>query len=143
MACEVSGSTSLLFAHQRHEACGAPSRAASFLQYDGLTARSANLAFGFGMLSLIVAVVSFIGAIKKGEFKGLGGIRPFGRGAQPSCLAVPSPCFCGSSFLCAAYRGGLVPYIGTLKRLNIPWGFWRPITSALKKIRLVTAWCLG
>lgn len=41
------------------------------LQYDGLTARSANIAFGFGILSLIVAAVSFVGAIKKGEFKGL------------------------------------------------------------------------
>jgi hypothetical protein len=91
------------------------------LQYDGLTARSANLAFGFGMLSFIVAVGSFIGAVKAGEFKDFLGVSDLWTWRTAKLLGSSiSLFFVAHLFFGAAYREALVPYVGTLKRLNIP-----------------------
>ncbi len=85
------------------------------LNYDGVVARTANIAFGCGCTYTIAAVGNLAIALSRREFDGL---RPANtlKGVLP--LAVMFVLI--HLLINPAFRETLVSYVGTLKRLSIP-----------------------
>ncbi|MEK7641206.1 MAG: DMT family transporter [Patescibacteria group bacterium] len=90
------------------------------LPYDGMTARTGNVAFGLAIICSIVCVGTLMIALYKEEVK-LSALsfrlpwKVIGVLAILACLWALG----GGSSTCA-YRYSIVPYVGTLKRLQIP-----------------------
>lgn len=84
------------------------------LPYDGLTGRSANPAFGLAGISFIAGTGNLVFALRRGEFKGM----------QPRTIG--GSFWLGLLFALAgvltawAFNFSTVPYVGTMKRLQIP-----------------------
>ncbi len=90
------------------------------LPYDGMAARTGNVAFGLAIVCSIVSVGTFLIACRKQEFKfsEISFRLPWkvvGVLALLACLWALG----GWSSTCA-YRYSIVPYVGTLKRVQIP-----------------------
>lgn len=84
------------------------------LPYDGLTGRSANPAFGLAGISFIAGSGNLVLALRRGEFKGM---EPRAAGGSFWLGAL----FAFAGVLTAwAFNFSTVPYIGTMKRLQIP-----------------------
>jgi drug/metabolite transporter (DMT)-like permease len=84
------------------------------LNFDGITARTANIGFGFGLVAMIASFGSMIVAMAFGEHKDM---------KLPSLKGVILMGLfwaIGSWFFSMAYRETIVPYVGALKRLYIP-----------------------
>lgn len=84
------------------------------LNFDGLVARNANPAFGFGLVCLIIAAGNGALALTQGQFKGVTASSVRG--------SVVYGLIYGGAIICfgLAYQGAFVAYVGTLKRLSIP-----------------------
>ncbi len=85
------------------------------LNYDGMVARTSDIGFGFGCVMLIAALGNLVVAIFRKEFAGMDGGQAFRKSA---ILAI---FFAGNIFITAfAFRYSIVPYVGTMKRIQIP-----------------------
>ncbi len=85
------------------------------LNYDGLVARRANIAFGLGCVVAIAALGNLGIALWRKEFRGV----TFGAAAGKS-LPLAALFAIGNVITNQAYRETIVPYVGTMKRLQIP-----------------------
>ncbi len=93
-------------------ACGLSTIA---LVYDGLTARRAGILFGTGIIYATAAGGNLVIGSFRGEFKG---VKPLDALKKMAPMAVFFAA--GQIFTNYAYRLAIVPYVGTLKRLQIP-----------------------
>lgn len=86
------------------------------MNYDGVTARTAHIAFGSACIFGITALGNFVFfALPRDEFKGLN--------MRYAIKTTLWPALLFALFHLAinpAYRESIVPYIGTLKRLQVP-----------------------
>ncbi len=85
------------------------------LNYDGLVARRANIAFGLGCIVAIAALGNLGVALWRKEFHGV----RLGEAAAKS-LPLAALWAAGNVITNHAYRESIVPYVGTMKRLQIP-----------------------
>lgn len=85
------------------------------LPYDGLTARRADVGFGFAMICAIAALGNIALALARQEHKGV----KIGETLKRT-IALGATFAACTIFTGLAYRLSLVAYIGTLKRLTIP-----------------------
>lgn len=85
------------------------------LNYDGLVARRANIGFGFGCVFLIAAAGNMGVALWRREYRGVIPSEAFGK-TWPLAIA-----FAATNYITNfAFRHSIVPYVGTMKRLQIP-----------------------
>ncbi len=85
------------------------------LNYDGLVARRTNIGFGFGCVCAISALGNLAVALWRREYRGVQASEALGKTA-PLGLLLAATIFI-TSF---AFRLDIVPYVGTMKRLQIP-----------------------
>lgn len=86
------------------------------LNYDGVTARRANVAFASAVIFGLSAVGNAVIAARRGE---CAGFPPAGKVLRVALL--PAALFTAFNWVTnQAYRETIVPYVGTLKRLQIP-----------------------
>ena len=85
------------------------------LKGEGLVARRADIGFGFGCVMSIAAAGNLIVAMARREFNGAK------IGAILKKTAILSLSFGTAIYISSiAYRLTIVPYVGTMKRLQIP-----------------------
>ncbi|MEK7073543.1 MAG: EamA family transporter [Patescibacteria group bacterium] len=85
------------------------------LNFDGLVARRANIAFGLGCVVAIAALGNLGVALWRKEFHGV-----TVRDAAVKSLPLAALWALSNGITNLAYRESIVPYVGTMKRLQIP-----------------------
>ncbi len=85
------------------------------LNYDGLVARRANIAFGFACVFSITALGNLAVALWRREYQGITAKETLSKVAPLALI------FAASNFITNfAFRLDIVPYVGTMKRIQIP-----------------------
>lgn len=85
------------------------------LNYDGLVARTANIGFGFGCVFGITALGNLAIAFYRKEYRGVEKMEAFAKAAPLAIFFA-----LGNYITNFAFRLEIVPYVGTMKRLQIP-----------------------
>lgn len=85
------------------------------LNYDGLTARRADVGFGFGLVCAIAALGNMALTVIKREYRAVKV-----REATLRMIVLGLPFAIGVLFTGLAFRHSLVAYVGTMKRVVIP-----------------------
>lgn len=85
------------------------------LNYDGMVARRADIGFGFGCIFAIAALGNLGVALYRREFCGLKAREAVRKASVPTAVYAIAIWLFG-----LAFRYSIVPYVGTMKRLQIP-----------------------
>jgi drug/metabolite transporter (DMT)-like permease len=85
------------------------------LNYDALVARRTNIGFGVGCVLLIAGAGNLVIALKRREFRGIKPVAAFRKSFGIGVL------YAAALFVTNyGYRHAIVPYVGTMKRIQIP-----------------------